>query len=56
MANAQIQSTIQLGLAETGIGNSLIGEGLGAGNAANQALAVATARRRSMRTRPIAVL
>ena len=41
MANAQIQSTIQLGLAETGTGNSLIGEGLGAENAANNALAVA---------------
>jgi hypothetical protein len=38
MAQQQIQSTIQLGLGELSGGNSLISEGLGFENAANQAL------------------
>jgi hypothetical protein len=38
MAQSQIQSTIQLGLGEISGGNSLIGEGLGFDNAANQIL------------------
>ena len=38
MAQSQIQSTIQLGLGEISGGSSLIGQGLGFDNAANQIL------------------
>ncbi len=38
MAQAEIQSTIQLGLGEISGGSSLIGQGLGFENAANQVL------------------
>lgn len=41
MAAQQIQTTIQLGLGETSAGSSLIGQGLGFQNAANQALITA---------------
>ncbi len=41
MAQQQIQTTITLGLGEISGGNSLIGEGLGFENAANQALITA---------------
>lgn len=41
MAQQQIQSTIQLGLGEISGGNSLIGQGLGFQNAANQTLIAA---------------
>jgi hypothetical protein len=41
MAQQQIQSTIQLGLGELSSGSSLIGQGLGFENAANQALIAA---------------
>lgn len=41
MAQQQIQSTIQLGLGEISGGSSLIGQGLGFENAANQALIAA---------------
>ena len=40
-SQTMIQSTIQLGLSESQIGTGLTGAGLGAENAANQALAVA---------------
>ena len=41
MAQAQIQSTIQLGLGEISGGSSLIGQGLSFQTAANQALIAA---------------